>query len=126
MRISKKYKRRLNNYLLWRSGDFLRPQVGFSEDSPCAAESMLRWESKGDSRPTVSSEPGLLADYIQGKMSRDWHITEWLEGWNKGLFLAEEFLGVLGMTTEEFVRVFQREPQPETLCLINGLESAEA
>jgi hypothetical protein len=68
------------------------------------------WEARG-SKPVSSCEPNLLADYVQGKRSRDWHITEWKEGCRSGEFYPEEFLGSLGMDEQEFKSVFGHPPR---------------
>lgn len=66
---------------------------------------MLAWESKGV-KPDRCKDPVLLSDYMQGKTSRDWHITEWRDGVKQGLFLPQEFVGTLGMTEDDLKSVF--------------------
>ena len=93
--MSRRYRNKLQEYLLWRVDNFLRPA-----DLPIGAvspeECMLNWESKG-SVPVSTTVPATLASYIQGKQCRDWHITEWREGIRQGLFKPEEFIGTLGL-----------------------------
>ena len=114
------------NYLLWRTENFLRPEFTQDASGRDAATCMTEWESKGIPLPMTTaqakaavlrgdpvrytSEAQLLADLVQGKMCRDWHITEWRKGVKEKLFLPEEFLGVLGMDTAQFRGVFRREP----------------
>jgi hypothetical protein len=72
---------------------------------------MFKWETHGI-QPVVCSEPISLQRYMQGKMSRDWHVTEWRRGVSEGLFVAEEFFGSLGLrTAKEFKSIFGREPK---------------
>jgi hypothetical protein len=66
---------------------------------------MLRWES-GGVQPDRCSDPSLLSDYMQGKTSRDWHVTEWRSGVKSGLFRPEEFVGTLGMSEGDVESVF--------------------
>lgn len=105
--IKQKYLRTLEGYLEWRgSGIFLRPkELPLDEAAPTAAESMKRWESEGK-ETGATSEPELLASYIQGKKSRDWHISEWKDGIRMELFDAEEFLGTLGCNRQNFESIF--------------------
>lgn len=104
-RLSKKYAKTLENYLKWRVDNFLRVPMPFAMDGPSAAEAMFNWETHGKP-PTHSSEPDLLADYMQGKKSRDWHITEWKSGVKMGYFEPKEFLGCLGLEDKDWKRVF--------------------
>lgn len=107
MKVSRKYNSTLERYLLWRVGSFLRPQeLPFDEQGPSAASVMFNWESNGI-KPTTTSEPAILADYMQGKTSRDWHITEWKEGVAHGYFFPYEFFGCLGFDQSEFEKVFK-------------------
>lgn len=94
--MTQRYQKRLHNYLLWRVGDFLRPaEIPYDSSGPSAEVAMCDWESRGI-EPIVSSNPSLLANFIQGKRSRDWHISEWRLGIKEGLFKPEEFVGSLG------------------------------
>jgi hypothetical protein len=99
MKISSRYRKTLEGYLLWRVGDFLRVPFLLDLNGPTAAESMMLWESTGRPLPVSCSEPELLADYVQGKRSRDWHITEWRDGISRGYYRQEDFLGTLGVRT---------------------------
>jgi len=110
MKVPKRYYRTLERYLRWRTGNFLRPVVELDHTAPTAAELMFNWESNG--KPLgPCSEPTLLADYVQGKQSRDWHITEWKDGVKRGYFMAEEFLWELGLDAQEFESVFGHAPR---------------
>lgn len=101
MNISKKYRKKLDNYLLWRIDNFLRPEeVEFSATGPSSDEAMFSWETYGVI-PQNCSNPSLLADYIQGKKSRDWHIKEWRLAIREGYFYPSEFVGQFGMTELE-------------------------
>lgn len=84
---------------------------------------MFAWETHGIV-PTTCKDPRLLSDYIQGKKSRDWHITEWRAGsqHGAGLFLSEEFIGTLGCTMENFESIFGR---PVDEDVYNALKAAE-
>lgn len=89
----------------------MRPRLlPFRAEAPDAFICMKDWESKGIN-PTDTSEPELLADYHQGKILRDWHITEWKDGIRMELFQAEEFLGCLGCTKDNFKSIFGHEPK---------------
>jgi len=97
-----KYKRVVEEYLLWRvEGEvFQRPNFEYSFEGKSALEAMRDWESYGVPLPRESCEPELLADYVQGKKSRDWHISQWREGIKAGLFYPWEFVGELGCTND--------------------------
>lgn len=96
-----KYKKTLNGYLKWTKGsNVFKENFYFDPDGLSAFEAMKRWESEG--KPiTVSSEPELLSLYVQGKKSRDWHITEWKQGIKEGYFLWWEFIGSFGLGESE-------------------------
>lgn len=102
--------RRLAEYTHWIAGDFLRPDLVPQDPSfPTAEEAMFLWETHGK-EPTGCSDSGTLQKYVQGKKSRDWHITEWRLGVSQKLFVPEEFFGVLGLrTAAEFKSIFGRE-----------------
>ena len=119
MRIKQKYLNALNHYLEWITNDFLRPKFGYDENGMSAAESMLRWETYGESLPTHSSEPDLLAKYVQGKTSRDFYIKNWKEDVRNQWICAEELLYTLGFNEVEFRSVFGREPDPFTLIMFS-------
>lgn len=104
--MSRKYLNTLRGYLRWRVEGFLRPHIQHDPGGPSAAESMHRWESSGV-RITGSCEPELLADYAQGKMSRDWHVTEWRESVRRGYFTVAELIGTLGLDEAEAAKVFR-------------------
>lgn len=110
MRVKRKYQNALDHYLLWVASDFLRPHFGYDESGISAAEAMLRWETYGEKLPLVTSEPELLALYVQGKTSRDYYISNWRDDVKTGQALAEEFLYTLGFDEQEFRSVFGREP----------------
>lgn len=111
--VSQHYRNVLLEYLNWRTGNFLRPpNVPLDATGPSPEEAMKLWESEGKV-PTSCSDPDKLADYIQGKKSRDWHITEWKQGVEDCYFLREEFIGTLGLTLENFSSIFGREPNME-------------
>jgi len=126
MYVSSKYQLVLNGYLRWSTNEFLRPELlPFDNSSPTAAECMLKWESYGI-EPISTSEPELLSDYVQGKKSRDYYITEWKSGIKDGLFVAEEFYlsgsGIFSPigSDKEFETIFGRLPRKG---LIEYLES---
>lgn len=122
MRVKRKYLNTLESYLRWITDDFLRPKYQFDANGISAAEAMLRWETYGEALPTHSSEPEMLAKYVQGKTSRDFYIKSWKDGIKAGDFLAEEFLGTLGMDEKEFRSVFGREPDPKKVLLLQTIE----
>lgn len=106
MRIPRHYDTTLAKYLKYRTGGFLRPsEVPFSESAPDAKTCMFAWETHGHT-PAVTSEPSLLADYIEGKKSRDWHISEWRSGVTDGYLTPIELLGTLGVDEAEFYGIF--------------------
>lgn len=115
MRVKQKYQNALNHYLEWITDDFLRPKFGYDENGLSAAEAMLRWETYGEALPTHSSEPDLLARYVQGKTSRDFYIKNWKEDCKNEWLHPEELLYTLGFNDTEFRSVFGREPDPLTL-----------
>jgi hypothetical protein len=121
-KITEKYKRRLNDYLRWipNNSNFLRPK-NVKEDplGPSPEQIMIDWESQG-CYSVSSSDPIRLSLYMQGKICRDWHIKEWKEGCEKGLFLEEEFLGTLGCDESSFAGIFGREPNMEIVKLLQG------
>lgn len=120
MRISEKYRKRLNNYLAWipKGGldgiPFKRftvmPAGMTAEELMMASESGTKWTPTDGRVVDSEKELELLNRYIEGKTSRDWHISEWLNSVKMGYAVAEEFLGTLGMDAEEFRSVFAREP----------------
>lgn len=105
-RIKAKYLKRLECYLMWRTGNLFRQTFDFDPNGVTAAEAMCAWESEGTPLPSATSEPELLADFVQGKKSRDWHITEWRLAVKQGLFKPEEFAGCLGLDEKEFQSAF--------------------
>ena len=124
-KVRERYQKVLDRYLKWipeESIMFLPNSITYEPSAPAALICMFAWETHGV-RCLETCEPALLARYIQGKKSRDWHISEWLSciirrGNPKeemALFYPEEFLGVLGMDTQEFVSVFEREPDESIL-----------
>lgn len=117
-----KYQRVLDGYLRWigTCGVFLRGKsLPQNDDAPDAYDCMKRWESEGI-RPVSTSEPELLADYVQGKTLRDWHISEWKDGIRQDLFWAEEFLGTLGVDESNFPSIFGHAPDPYRLKRLNS------
>jgi hypothetical protein len=115
MRVKQKYKNTLAKYLTWVKDDFLRPKFLFDENGIGAAEAMLEWETYGKALPACTSEPDLLALYVQGKTSRDFYIENWREDCKTGQAWPEEFLYTLGFNEHEFRSVFGREPNVTTL-----------
>ena len=103
-RVSKSYRKTLQGYLRWLpvGEQLFRPDLLLpDETAPTASEIMLAWESEGKALPDACSEPTLLADYVQAKTSRDWHITEWRLGIAEGLFTWRDFIGTFGLTEDE-------------------------
>jgi len=106
IKVSHKYKRKLEKYLNWCCGTFLRPNSELKDINGVTPEEyMFCWESLG--KRLTCNDPEKLVLYIQGKQCRDWHISEWRQGIKEGLFLPEEFLGCLGMDEEEYKSVFK-------------------
>ena len=122
MRVKQKYLNVLNRYLEWVTNDFLRPKFEYDENGMSAAESMLRWETYGEALPTHTSEPDLLAKYVQGKTSRDFYITNWKEDVRNQWLYPEELLYTLGFNEVEFRSVFGREPNPLILIEFKMLD----
>ena len=103
-KVGRNYHKTLQGYLRWLpEGERLfRPDLlWLDETASTAAEIMLAWESEGKAFPAACSDPTLLADYVQAKTSRDWHISEWRLGIAEGLFTWREFVGTFGLTEEE-------------------------
>lgn len=74
-----------------------------------ASELMYAFETHGRADSMPCSEPDILQLYVQGKRSRDWHVTEWRLGVKQRLFIPEEFFGALGLrTAKEFESIFGR------------------
>ena len=124
-KVKQKYLAVLAHYVLWApEGEiFLRPtRIPFDAEAPSAAEWMKAWESEGV-RSKATSEPDLLQRYQQGKINRDWHISEWKEGVRMRLFLAEEFIGTLGLTEENFESIFGRPVDPATQARLHSMEA---
>ena len=115
MRVKQKYINVLTRYLRWVADDFLRPKFSYDPNGMSAAEAMLRWETHGEALPESTSEPDLLAKYVQGKTSRDFYIENWREDWKQGQACPEEFLYTLGFDEQEFRSVFGREPDAYAL-----------
>jgi hypothetical protein len=115
MKVKPKYRNALTRYLEWIADDFLRPKFQYDEGGLPAAEAMLQWETHGKALPEASSEPDLLAKYVQGKTSRDFYIKNWRDDCKQGQAYPEEFLYTLGFNEDEFRSVFGREPDPMTL-----------
>jgi hypothetical protein len=122
MRVKQKYKNTLAKYLSWVKDDFLRPKFQYDESGISAAEAMLEWETYGKALPSHSSEPDLLALYVQGKTSRDFYIENWREDCRNQQAWPEEFLYTLGFTEHEFRSVFGREPNAVTLFNFNMVD----
>lgn len=96
-----KYKKTLNGYLKWTKGSNLfKENFNFDPNGPSAFECMKNWESNG-TPITATKEPKLLSQYVQGKKSRDWHITEWKSGIKEGYFLWWEFIGTFDLSEGE-------------------------
>jgi hypothetical protein len=96
----RRYRKTVEEYLKWcvDSGTLFRQSFELDTEGMSAIEIMFRWESWGEAVPNSTKEPELLSLYIHGKMSRDWHITQWREGIRDGLFRPFEFVGTLGCT----------------------------
>lgn len=112
MRVKAKYQNALTHYLEWITDNFLRPKFEYDENGISAAEAMLKWETHGQDLPIASSEPNLLAKYVQGKTSRDFYIKNWKEDIRNEWLHSEELLYTLGFNEVEFKSVFGREPNP--------------
>ena len=118
----KKYQLTLDGYLRWRSDDvkLFRPMIQPDPSAPDACEVMFAWESLGHPLSHTCSEPDLLASYIQGKRSMDWHISEWKAGIQDGLFWPWEFIGTFGLTWQELKKLFGADAHsPMTLRPLN-------
>ena len=108
-RPTRRYYNRLEEYLRWipQGSDFLSVPVEVAvPGGVSAAEAMCSEESTGRDLPCA--EPGLLAQYRQGKRLRDWHITEWRAGVGAGLFWPFEFIGTLGCDEHNAGSIFGR------------------
>lgn len=114
MRVPRKYVNTLTHYLNWITDDFLRPKYAYDAAGFSAAEAMLRWETYGENLPSHTSEPELLAKYVQGKTSRDFYIKNWRDDCKERQAYPEEFLYTLGFS-QEFQSVFGRKPDPVIL-----------
>jgi hypothetical protein len=102
-RTLKRYRRTADEYLRWLgdgSCSLFRSTFPYNPTGPTALEVMCAWESTG-TPITDTCEPDILANYVQGKRSRDWHITEWRLGISSGEFCKREFLGTFGLTQDE-------------------------
>lgn len=122
MNIKKKYMDTLNGYLQWIPSDsvFMRPAaLPYDENGLSAAAWMKMWESTGKIAP-ITSEPELLQRYHQGKVCRDWHITEWKEGVRMHLFVPEEFVGSLGCTADNFESIFGKPVNVEMVAMFQS------
>ena len=125
-----RYKNTLDTYLKWNAGGkFLRPVFDDDADTTNrksvpsgigAAEAMYNWETHGTALPNSTTEPELLSDYVQGKQHRDWHITQWKQDcrghwlFPDGIYIppyftAEELVGSLGLTENDFESIFGRK-----------------
>lgn len=106
-KVSRRYHNILSNYLRWKpKGVFLRPTFVYATQGVPAAVAMCAWESSGTPLPFGCLEPDLLADYVQGKQNRDWHISEWRQGVKDGYFLWWEFIGTFELTRAECQKIF--------------------
>ena len=104
--MTRRYRARLDDYLRWRGTERVLFRPTFTEgDGPSAEAAMQAWESRGVALPAVVAGADRLADYVQGKRSRDWHITEWRQGIRSGWILPEELVGTFGLTAEEIATV---------------------
>jgi len=121
MRIKRRYHNTLNGYLNWVKDDFLRPEFRFDEYGDSAAQAMFKWETHGFALPSHTSEPDLLAKYVQGKTSRDFYVKNWRDDCKQENAVAEEFLYSLGLNEVEFKSVFGREPDPMVLFQLDML-----
>lgn len=108
-RVTEKYRKRLQNYIHWCLGEFLRPALQERVSRALLAEEVMwLWETHW-LRGLETSEPELLQLFVQGKQCRDWHVTEWRRGVKDRLFVPEEFFGTLGLrSAEEFAGIFGR------------------
>ena len=114
----RKYQKTLDGYCSWIVGSLFRPKFNYDVGGKHPVEIMFDWESNGTKLSNGSNEPSLLEDYIQGKLSRDFHIREWKIGCEAGLFLPEEFLGILGVTEDNFSSIFGRPLNKEILLAL--------
>lgn len=108
MKVSKNYRKTLGGYFRWLPQDgsiIFRPNFESIPDGPSADEVMLAWESNGVPLPKGCREPDLLADYVQGKTSRDFHIDMWRQDVPR-MFHWSEFIGTFGLTEIECRKIF--------------------
>ena len=108
-RVTPKYRQTLEGYLRWTGSEtnvLFRPTFELDPMGPTAADAMRDWESHGTPLPVGCAEPVLLARYVQGKVSRDWHISEWRLGVRDELFFPSEFVGTFGLTVPEVEHLF--------------------
>jgi len=107
--IKRRYRRILEGYLLWREGNLFLPELLIEDPKAEAPELVMKlWESEGRPLPRRCQDPVKLAQYIQGKISRDWHITEWRKDVKDGLCKAEEFVGTMGCNEENYRKLLER------------------
>jgi hypothetical protein len=140
------FKPVLDDYLLWKDDlVFMRPMnIQCSAGAPSAQQAMQDWEFVGvhaasdrDVPALWSSEPELLADYVQGKRCREFTIKNWkedtiyngihfIEGDGRdigSLFWPEEFIGTSGLTAENFESIMGVPPNPERMKVLYGEHS---
>ena len=109
-KVKPKYQAILDKYLRWvvSSSNLFLPSLVEQDDNGLPPDIIMRdWESQGVRIPLTCSDPLLLAQYIQGKTLRDWHITEWRKGVQDGLFLKQEFTDDLVELGEDPALIFK-------------------
>lgn len=116
VKLSARYRQRLQNYLEWNLCSTPMDGVStpysmnvvFDDAGPTAAEAVFNYETHGMASERCR-EPELLSRYLRGKGNRDWWTKE-IGWWRKhALFLAEEFLSFL--TPEAFFDLFGHFPR---------------
>ena len=118
MKISQKYQKALDNYLIWsrcttpESRCAWAPRARFDEaaDGTSAAEAMFRFETYGEKKALkFCREPMVLKKYCMGKANRDWWTKD--KGWwdKHAAYQAEEFCGHL--VPECFAELFGHWPR---------------
>jgi len=106
--MTSRYARRLAEYARFAEGGgcLFRP-VCLEGGSVTAEAAMADWESRGVALPAQVIGAVRLSTYVQGKRSRDWHISEWRQGVREGWFRMEEFVGTFGLTEADVQRVMR-------------------
>lgn len=97
--MKKKSLKSLEKYLKWLPKDeidknLFRRSFYYAPNGIKASKAMIDWEGRGIDLPSETCEPDLLSDYVQGKILRDWHISEWNKGISDGSIFPRELVGV--------------------------------